>query len=238
MMLIEICINCFRYEHRLNWLLSSLIQQRGNIPRITVNISHMLKAGNPPTEEVCEFFRKQGLDITETIADSQKEVSARGPIRNKQLANCKADFILFADCDMVYDSYFFSDLKQQLEGKLKDVDKCMTADRISLDIDFCTKYFREDQTIYPCVVKNVSDIVSKWPIFRVSGSRVGPGNFQLANMKCVRQKGIPYTHHCRDIWRSTRSDKHFRKNMGGILPIITKKMFHLNHDRGGPEEQR
>jgi len=238
-MQIELAVNCWNYQHRLNWMLCSILQQKGDIPDIVFNVSYVPKNGNPNTEEVCSFFKDKGLKIKETLLKDKKEVSCRGKIRQKQMKASEADWILFADCDMIYHSLFFDVLKKRLEGNLKDVKKVITADRISLSIPFCTEYFEKHSDGYPKAIENVAEIVSKWPVYRVSGRRVGPGNFQLANLHHIKKNDISYTHCCRDIWRSTRSDKHFRKNMGGIHPIKKlKPMWHLNHPRGNPEEQR
>ena len=238
-MKLEICVNCWNYQHRLNWMMCSILQQEGDIPEICFNLSYAPDNGDPITEEICKFFREQGLNIKETIVKDKKEVSCRGKIRQRQMDESDADWILFADCDMAYDSNFFAELKKRLGSDLKDIDKVITVDRVSLDIPFCTKFFKEDDNKYPCIIENVSEVVKKWPVWRVGGRRVGPGNFQLANMKIIRDKSVKYTHCCRDIWRSTRSDRHFRVNMGGIYPVNgLPHQYHLNHDRGGPDEQR
>jgi hypothetical protein len=115
----------------------------------------------------------------------------------------------------------------------------MGADRVSLDIPFCIKYFEEDSRTYPCVIPNVSDVVSKWTVKWVTGSGTAPGNFQLANVKAVQIIGDgKYTGRTGDVWRRTKSDRAFRCRMGGRRAIKTKKQYHLNHDRGGPEIQR
>ena len=66
---LEIAINCHNYQHRLCWMLSSILQQDGNIPNILVNISYTPNNGSPTTENVCAFFRDAGLDIKETVLD-------------------------------------------------------------------------------------------------------------------------------------------------------------------------
>ena len=237
-MLIEICVNCWNYQHRLDWMLSSVVQQDGDVPDLLFNVSFVPNNGEPTTEEILGYFKYEaGANIKKTILKDQEEASCRGYIRQRQLDETEADWILFADCDMAYSKNFFSDLKSQLEGGLKDVTQLVTANRISLGIDFCSKYFKNNPVKKPYLVENISDILSDWPVYRVSG-KGGPGNLQLANVKHCRENDIKYTHHCRDLWRGTRSDRHFRLNMGGIHPIETEPMYHLNHDRAGPDEQR
>ena len=201
---IELCIHCYNYQHRLCWMLSSLLQQEGDIPNLTINISYAPNNGNPTTERVCAFFKKKGLNIIETVV-TEKEVSNRAIARNRQVAQTKADWILFVDSDLVYDPLFFDDLQKQLRNDLRDVTLVMGADRHSLNIPFCIKYFEEDTRKYPCVVPKVAEIAAKWPKQWISGRRIAAGYFQLASVKAIREKaGGKYVRRARDFWRGTR----------------------------------
>jgi hypothetical protein len=234
---IEICIHCFNYQHRLCWMLSSLVQQVGDVPDIIVNISYCENNGNPTTQEVVDFFKEKGLNIKETLL-TEEQMSNRSIARNLQVKETEAHWMLFADSDMVYDPLFFDDLQKQLKGKLAQERRVMGADRVSLNIPFCIKYFEEDDTVYPCEVENVAEISSKWPVKWIMGKRIAAGNFQLANVEAIRRKGGKYSRRQNDHWRGTRSDRGFRCRMGGRVAIDTKPQYHLNHDRGGPEIQR
>ena len=230
-MLIEIAIHTYFYQHRLTFMLSSLLQQQGDVPSILVNISHTYeKEGNPTTREVCDFFRDKGLNITETVMLMQ-DFQNRSMARTVQLRNTKSDFILFADSDMVYDPLFFSDLKYQLETNLKDEKRCMAADRVSLDIKYCTDIFNNDSNQYPLVVENVAELVSKWPVYYISGRKRGAGYFQLGNVKFIRERNLEYGIANQDGLRKYIGDRYFRRNLGGIAPIEVKPQYHLNHSR-------
>jgi hypothetical protein len=219
-------------------MLSSILQQQGDIPNIDVSISYTKGNGNPTTEDVIDYFSKKGLNIIPVLLD-KKEVHNRSIPRNIRAKKTQADWILYADSDMVYDPLFFSDLKSQLNTTLKDEKKVMGANRVSLQDKFCINYFENlDFSEYPKEIENVSDIVSKWPVKWIKGKNVAPGNFQLANVGAIKEKGGVYTHSSRDVWRSTRSDRGFRVQMGGRVGINTKPQYHLNHDRLGPEIQR
>ena len=136
-------------------------------------------------------------------------------------------------------SNYIYDLQKQLKGELRKETKVMGADRHSLDIPFCIKYFEEDKRKYPVVIPNVASITAEWPKKSISGRRVAAGYFQLANVKCIMKKGEgKYTDREGDLWRGTKSDRAFRCRMGGRRPIRVKNQYHLNHDRGGPEIQR
>jgi len=235
---IEICIHCFRYQRRLTWMLSSIFQQKGDVPNIIVNISHTDNDGTPTTEEVCNFFRSKGLNIVETKV-TEKEVSNRAVARNRQSTATTADWILFADSDMVYSEYFFDDLQKKLKTILKDVELVMGADRYSLNDQFCIDYFEKDKTVYPCIIENVGKIAAEFPVKRKCGSGIAPGNFQLISGKVLKDKCKgKITDRPGDHWRRTKGDRALRVRVGGRVGIETKEQYHLNHDRGGPDIQR
>lgn len=235
---IEICIHCFRYQKRLTFMLSSLLQQAGDIPNIIVNISHTDLDGDPTTEQVCKFFREKGLNIIETLV-TQEEVSNRAIARNRQATATTADWILFADSDIVYSEYMFDDLQKKLKTIYKDVKVVMGANRHSLNDDFCIKYFENDQRKYPCIIENVGKIVLDFPVKRLCGKDIAPGNFQLVSVPVLKEKGKgKITDNPKDFWRNTRGDRALRVRLGGRVGIETKEMYHLNHDRGGPGIQR
>jgi hypothetical protein len=139
---------------------------------------------------------------------------------------------------MVYEPLFFADLKKQLQSNLKNEKKVMGANRISLNDNFCIKFFEEDKRTYPCEILESAAIASKFPVKWIVGKFVAPGNFQLASVRAIKEKGSIYSGRQKDVWRMTRSDRQFRNYMGGNVPINALKMFHLNHDRGGPDVQR
>jgi len=235
---IEICIHCFRYQKRLTWMLSSLLQQKGDVPNIIVNISHTDDDGDPTTEEACRFFKEKGLNIVETKV-TREEVSNRALARNKQATATTADWILFADSDMVYSEYFFDDLQKRLKTIYKDIELVMGADRHSLDDQFCIKYFEEDKRKYPCEIENVDKVIRDFPVKWTCGSGVAPGNFQLVSVKVLKEKGKgKITDRPGDHWRRTKGDRALRVRLGGRIGIVTRAQYHLNHDRGGPEIQR
>lgn len=236
---LEICIHCFNYQRRLTWLLSSILQQRGEIPDITISLAYTPDNGNPKTEDVIKLFRDKGLKIIDVILKPD-QIQCRSFGRNIRTKDTTADWILFVDCDMVYHPDFFADLKVKLESdKYKNEDKVLGADRFSLNDQFCIEYFeKEDKYSYPCVIDNVVDIVSKFPVKWVRGKHNCAGYFQLARVEAIRSKNQVYSGRNRDVWRNTKSDREFRIRMGGRVPLDTLPQYHLNHDRQGPEIQR
>ena len=228
---LEICIHCVSYQRRLCWMLSSILQQQGDIPNISVNISYVKDEGEPKTIDVINLFREKGINIT-SLELTQEQGENRAIPRNIQAANAKSDWILFADCDHVYDQYFFADIKKQLlSDAFKNETKVIGADRHSLEISFCVDYFEKDKNIYPCEIDNVAKLVSTWPCMYISGKYVAAGNFQLANVKAVKDKGGIYSGRQNDGGRRFKSDRQFRVHMGGRVPMNVKNQYHLNHSR-------
>ena len=219
-------------------MLSSLLRQKdhGNRPDIVFDVAYPINNGNPTTENVCKFFRDLGLQITETPYEGMEEIQYRGLVRNRQIEQCKTEWILFADTDMVYDCDFFDDLGKQLNTELKNEKRVISAKRISLDKEYCKNFFNKvDDRKYPCFIQS-ADICSKWPIFQVSRN-VGAGYFQLASLKNIKERGGIYvdpkknTDWSWDRMQKANSDRQFRKMMGGIKRIKTKPQYHLNHER-------
>lgn len=240
---VEICVSCSNFQKRLCWMMSSVLQQQGDIPDITFSVAYPKNNGNPNTESVCSFFRSKGLNVKEFVYEDEIAIQFRGIVRNKQLNETDADWILFSDSDMTYDPLFFQDIKRQILTNIKDETRCVSSRRISLDKDFSKNFFnKEDKNIYPCLIENPADIVSKWPIFKITNS-CGAGYFQLANVENIRKNhGGIYVNprRCADKpefeeFHKTRSDRQFRSMLGGYVTIKTLPQYHLNHERDNEE---
>ena len=243
---IEIAIQCCYFERRMNWMLSSLLQQTGEVPPLTISIAHAVNTGNPTSESVISYFRGRGLSIRGLAYQDTERLQYRGLTRNDALAGCTSDYVFFSYSDMVFSPLFFSELAKQLQGRYVDCDKVMSLSRVSLDKPHCIAYFDpvtgsdpwRDQ--YPCEVPDAVDIVKDWPTFNPCTRNCGAGYMQLCSMDAVRKKtgGIYVAESdCQDqSWlegQKANSDKQFRKDMGlekldfNALP----KIYHLNHVR-------
>jgi hypothetical protein len=240
---IEIAVACTWFQKRLCWMLSSILQQRGDVPSIIFNVAYIKGNGDPTTEEVCQFFREKGLNIKETVYDDYKIMQKRGFVRNKQLIESKAKWIMFADCDMAYHPDFFDDLAKQLRSDtFRRESRCISGRRISLDKQFCKDKFNADPSEnYPRVIENAGEL-QDWPVYTVS-SACGAGYMQLANVRTVRANtdGLyvsPYNNPDyaeQDKYHKTKSDRVFRRKINGVKRIKTKPQYHLNHERDNEE---
>jgi hypothetical protein len=239
---IDIVVSCAWFQKRLSWMMSSVLQQQGNIPDITFSVAYPKNNGNPTTESVCNLFKSNGLKIRETVYDTESDMQRRGIVRNKQLKDTDCEWILFADTDMLYSPLFFADLKKQLLTNLKNEKKVISANRVSLDKAFSKNYFNNtDPHEYPCIIQNPHEIVKDWPVFKIS-KNCGAGYFQLVNTQSIMEKGGIYVDPCKcrdyptvDKFQKAKSDQQFRRMMGGITKIKTMPQYHLNHERDNEE---
>lgn len=242
---LEIAIHCHSYQKRLTWMLNSILQQKGDIPNIVVSIAHEKNNGNPTTEQVIEFFTKKGLNIIDVILENGQGQN-RAISRNIRTKQTNADWILFADSDLVYDPHFFENLKKKVCSQFVNETRVIGADRNSLDDKFCIEYFENDKREYPCEIDDVASIVKEWKCKWISGGGTAAGYFQLANVIAINNKGGFYSKRQGDIWRRTKSDRAFRCHMGGRvsinLPIDVDQgvqliQYHLNHGRSIGEQR-
>ena len=239
-MQIELIVSVVSFQRRFCWELSSLLQQCGSVPDLSINVAYIPNEGNPTTERVCAYFKSLGLHIIENPLP-RETMQFRGKVRNIQLTQSKSDWGCFIDADMCYDPYFFSDLAQQLSGQLKNETRCISASRVSLAKDFSKNFFNtcDGATLpYPCLISEPTEILKTWPLFKAQTANKGAGYFQLANIENLRKNHQGHywqPNNRRDSEWGYRSDRQFRNMLGGICPITTKPQYHLNHERDNEE---
>jgi glycosyltransferase involved in cell wall biosynthesis len=231
-MKIEISLQNFFFQKRMCWMLSSLLQQKGDLPEIIVSISYPPINGTPSTEECIDFFQKKGLNILPLPLETGQEKN-RSIARNMRAKDTAADWIIYADADMAFHPNQFEEFKKILQKEpYQSCQKVIGMDRHSLNIDFCMDYFNNDTREYPCVVENVADILSKWPVWYIGGKRVAPGFFQMASVKVIKEKGSIY---CGGYMGTDsynwKGDRLFRRHLGGVLPLDSYPLYHINHER-------
>lgn len=234
-MKITVAIQSFLFERRLCWLLSSVLQQQGDIPEIIVDVAYVLNSGKPRTKEVIGFFRRQGLNIVTHPYKEMEDIMYRGQTRNHQVQDTDSDWIVFIDSDMVYSPTFFAEMKRLLEGEFKDNPRCLISRRRSTYLEETEKLVAQYE--YPCVIPSAFDTISK--LDSKVKSNVGAGYFHLANVELLRKnfQGL-YCNPNKKRDRSwitgapkARSDMVFRRKLGREkipLPI----QYHAQHTRG------
>lgn len=228
-MTIELVIQCYYYQRRFCWMLSSIIQQINNNIDLTISCSYLKNKqdGMPSNIDVIDFFQNKKLNIIGYEYPLNK-ILDRSYFRNDRAKNTKADWIIFADSDMVYDPYFFNDLEYKLSlPQYKDETRVMGADRVGLNIQECEDFFQKQQHITkPFYVEDAVSKIQHIHIDKIRGGNVVPGYFQLINGDAIRKLGRYSVRH-----NGFKADRSVRVLMGGRTKINLKYQYHLNHFR-------
>jgi len=124
MISIQVAIATWGFNKRLCWMLSSIVQQKSHndkpVPEVSVNLAYIRHQG---VEELMPVFQSEGISIAKVVYEGyDKGFAYRGLVRNQQLkAIGDADWVMFADSDMVYPQDFFLDLLNPLKINTKIV---------------------------------------------------------------------------------------------------------------------
>ena len=232
--MITLALYCHNFQKRLCWMLSSLLDQTVK-PRVVV--SCMQDNGTPKTEDVVGLFRDQlGMDIELDPYNDITVFEQRGIVRNNQLESCKTEWLLFADCDMVYHPAFFESLYGRLDEFPHDAVICSGRkschDVAIQDIDKLVNENVKTKPVY--VVGSFDKIIPMTPVRRACG---GAGFFQLIHVDAADgyyvQSAIDHGWLDGGIWK-TYSDHVFRRRVGKLhnLPRwFWRNQRHVNHFR-------
>jgi hypothetical protein len=230
---IDIAVQCHNFQKRLCWMMSSCL---GNVPEgmdLGFNVAYIKDNGSPSVPQVYLKFKDRiRVDLLE-YPDHQ-DFQYRGWVRNRQLENTKADWIIFADSDMVYPPDFFKVLQEQLlTDKYKNNPHCLYSARFSTTLAETEAVLNQYQ--YPCIIENVWEKVKDLP--GEKKANIGAGYFQMANVKLLRER--PDNYYCQpgviydQPWKKfarARSDQHFRKRLSREkIPLPLQ--IHLQHKR-------
>jgi hypothetical protein len=247
MISITIAIQCEHFQRRLCCMLSSIHNQNDKEKKfhIVTDIAHSINNGKPTTEESIDFFKKLGMDIISRPYDSYDRYQYRGMTRSDQIADCKTDYMLFSDCDMVYHPNLFLYLTDVLveNEEYSNYNGVMTCGRYSQPNHtieksniFVNNMFEEDKPKY---IENIWDLSNK-KLQKKSRRNVGAGYWQLINMELCDHGGYYVSDRsCRDRgWegkgQKASSDRQFRKRIGikkAMPEWFSKNQIHLNHNR-------
>lgn len=212
---VEIIITCHNFQHRLNWMLSSIVDQYSDeVPIIIVNVAHVKNNGNPTVEDLAHyFFHNHGLEFRLVSYENTEELQYRGLARNRQISVSKADWLLFADCDMVYSYTFWSSLKIFIDRN-NEAKEMLHLGRYSCDQKLCDEIITKYQ--YPTFVRNTARMCSIMPMKEMMNC--GAGYFQLIRRDIVmKELGGIYVkpEECKDysweVMQKAKSDVQFRK---------------------------
>lgn len=234
---VEICLLVHNYQLRLSWDLMSLLNQQGLHQdfEIVVAVCSLVDNGVPTTEEVCEFYNKQGLRVKHQVIKDRERFAKRGCTRNDQieLLDDDSDYVLFSDCDMVYEPKFFGELLgrvKEFEGTktLFAVGRWSTHDHKPID-----EMIAEQMHSYPYV--NID-----YGILRKTCTRkmrnVGAGFFQMVESTYVQDGYVKERRnkdrHMFKEGLNPISDIQFRQRIGDRTKLkLEANQYHLNHKR-------
>jgi len=232
--MIEIAVTTHFFQRRFCWMLSSILQQDKPHLDIIVNSAYVENTGDPTTKDVLDFFEGQGLVIKHTSYPNHKILQFRGLVRNRQLRETEANWMLFADTDVVYPLDYFKLLTELLEGRFKNDGRCLFSGRYSTNLEETEHLV--DAMPYPQVIPDAFNQANKLP--SVKRSNIGAGFCQIASVRAIRDKlGGLYVkpEKCKDwSWdqrfQKAKSDQQFRRAMGKAkLPL--PRQIHLQHIR-------
>lgn len=257
---LAIVVSCHNFQRRFNLMLSSIVdQQNDKIPIIKVYVAHVKNNGYPTCEDLAEYYNKcYGLEFELLSFNDYSSLQYRGIVRTKQLKTIKEDWVLFADCDMVYTKSFFVCLRDFLSN-YKDSNSIYSLGRFSCDRLACDNLVRNFQTIGK--IENIGKICYSLP--SIKKANVGAGYFQLVRKNTIDNvTGGIYVSEDENIdwsWdkkgQKAKSDRQFRKKFEEMVKLSTfdlmvgnefiekqkeknklkdyeKPMqFHLNHNR-------
>jgi hypothetical protein len=237
---ITLALQCHNFQRRFAWMLSSLADQTRR-DLVTVDVAHMPRNGNPTTEWLVRKFRRQ-LDIRSHVYPSKDRFQYRGVVRNDQLQECATEWLMFADCDMVYHPEYFEKLSALLEKEHKDAAYMLSSGRISQhgkqESDALVSWSFKDGKVWK--VERTWEQADKMGKRRMPN--VGAGFCQLINVKHCPHGGYYIKAEQNPDWNwgkgsNPKSDVHFRRRVSAGHPRrnlprwFTWKAIHLNHDR-------
>jgi hypothetical protein len=142
---------------------------------IIVNIAHVRGNGDPTCEDLAHYFYHQhGIEIKLLTYENTEELQFRGLVRNRQLQAVEADWVLFADCDMVYSRTFWPSMKVYIDHNASSM-LMHHLGRYSCDRETCDLLI--EKYTYPSFVFSSALMCSQMQLR--SMRNCGAGYFQL-----------------------------------------------------------
>lgn len=114
---LEVVSHCWRYHHLLAYQLGSLALHPPSRTRVTMTVCYTPEDG--PTSELLEFFAGHTVPNVEWnwLALSGPELFRRSIGRNRAAKASTADWIWFADCDLVFHEGALDGAGDSLRGR-------------------------------------------------------------------------------------------------------------------------
>ena len=225
-MKIEIVLSCLKFQCRLCWMLSSLMQQ--TTKNFSVTIVTIPNDGEPSTEEVVKCFSNIDIKI---LYVNEKYASKRGIHRDLALRKSLSQWLLFTDSDVVFSPTFIEECnKYCIEKNSAFLFHCIRNSTYIEETDEIISSF-----IYPCVVSDVYDVVKTLKNKKMSCRCAGYCHLVNREFLNSRMGGVYFGNKRRDNFWAFSSDVKFKKrflSVGGKIVIMQNLfLYHLNHLR-------
>lgn len=237
---ITIAVQCHDFQRRFAWMLSSLAQQT-QPGLVAVDVAHMRNNGKPTTEEVVAVFGRLEVRRSEFLDFSSFQ--RRGCVRNLQIQECKTEWLMFGDCDMVYHPKYFELLIEELNRNHARATWMISSGRMSNPKEHTNALVNHFVTDKAVEVRDAFEFVNRG-LEKRPMRNVGAGFCQLINHRLAPHENYYVDPGSNRDWdwnekgSNPKSDMQFRKRInaaGGArrnLPIwFSENAIHLNHNR-------
>lgn len=228
---LEIVSHCWRYAHLLDYQLSSLVLFPPRELEVRMTVFHA-PDHDKPTARVLEFFREQEVEGVEwnPWPLEREHLFRRAIGRNLAARRTDADWIWFADCDVLFREQSLDILAQELRG-------------------------RQDFLVYPRRQRSTGLLPSDHPMLSVPGGFPGIvdvdpslfgeesrdraiGGSQIVRSDVARAAGycgtIPFYQKPVSSWQKTYEDRAFRWILGTQgTPVDVPDIYRIRHAAKG-----
>jgi len=224
-MKIAFCIQCHMFERRLAWQLSSIAQQV-NPPEITIDVAYMPHKSEPPIEHVLDSFN---LTINRTVIEDRDTFALRGLVRNIQTEqNMDADWLVYADCDIVYHPEFFRSLADRLVP-----DRATYYSRPKYHTTVNGGDAASRLVLYEPMIHRAYARALEVPRINKTNKPVAAGCCQIVKPEWTDGYYVKNSNdrHLFDRGQKARSDIRFRRRIGPSIDLDLQPQVTLNHTR-------
>lgn len=229
---------CHNFQLRLCHVLSSIVQQV-NPPELVIYIAGVKNNGNPTTEEIIEFYKNMGLNISFIEIDENK-IKKPGYVRNRQVKDAPndLDYYYFADTDHVYPNLWFYNIFKNLP--LLEDSLFYSSKFIITNVDATNEFIKNNSN--QTYIEDVYNKCFHIPILKITNKSIAGGNCNIISKSTMTKLGYKYVDEYLEIQEKKdwwfHCHQWFRTGLHklgltsfNIRDIVKLTPIHLNHDR-------
>lgn len=227
---LEIVSHCWRYAHLLRFQTSSLVEHPPAHVDVTYTLYHA--AEDAPVRELIERFDAQAVpNVTWNWRTLPRgELFRRAIGRHRAALASEADWLWFADCDLIFHAGCLDSLAVALRGKRTGL-VFPASERI-------TPLLPGDHPMLNQVPGPRGTIDIDPALFDESPIEKAKGAFQICHGDVARAVGycgtIPLYQKPSDVWRKTYEDTVFRRLIGYPgEPVDVRALYRIRHVEKG-----